>query len=159
MNLFHRVNVLTVEVPPLRDRLEDLEELARKFLGELRDKPPSLASSALAGLRGHGWPGNARELKNLMARLAFEHTTTIPSSAVERALGPPLRDPDLSSRLLAAESFAEAKRHLEREYILHHLERLKGDTTALSRLLGVNRQQLYRRLRRLGLKLRDLHSR
>jgi hypothetical protein len=90
-------------------------------------------------LRRANWPGNGRELRNVVPRLRGETST---SGA-------------FAASILAAESLPDLRARLEREYILHHLGRLGGNTEALSRLLGISRQQLYRRCRKLGIPLRD----
>jgi two-component system NtrC family response regulator len=153
----HRIRVVTLEVPPLRERPEDVADLARAFLSAAGEPVPVLRPGAADRLRSLPWPGNVRELKNLMARLRIEHPEVISVDAVDHALSV---EPGTASlvpgNVLAAEGLGSLKDRLEREYIAYHFERLGGDTPALCRLLGLSRRQLHRRCERLGIRLREL---
>lgn len=173
-DLLHRIRVLMIRVPPLRERREDLSTLARLFAEECGEAPPEFEPGFLGRLALWPWPGNVRELRNLMQRLRLEHTKRIPAAAadLDKATGLSVRtassrtpssqelrasqglDPAFPIDLLADESLTDLKEKLERDYILFHLDRLRGDTQALSRLLGVSRKQFYRRCRALGIRLR-----
>jgi DNA-binding NtrC family response regulator len=154
-DLLHRVRVLEIVVPALRDRPEDVAELAERFLRDGRVSPPSLDPGAIERLRRHHWPGNVRELENVIARLALENPERISLDAVSAALGDTGVANSFPRNLLAASRLGELEERLAREYLLFHLERLGGDTNALSRFVGIGRQQLYRRLRKLGVRLRS----
>jgi DNA-binding NtrC family response regulator/tetratricopeptide (TPR) repeat protein len=152
-DLYHRLAVLTVPVPPLRERKEDIPDLVKAFLEEGTLPRPRLALGVLQSLARRPWPGNVRELRNLIVRLRIERSRVI---RVEDVRPAPSRSesPTFPRSLIARGSLEDLQGLLERDWILHHLERLGGDTTALARLLGLGRRQLYRRLRRLGIRLR-----
>jgi two-component system response regulator HydG len=151
-DLFFRVNVVQVEVPPLRDRGDDVLHLARHFVRELASFPrdeKELSDSAADALLAYDWPGNVRELYNYVAR------------AMTLADGPLIRLEDLPEALRRA---AEQRRTLpevvepdalprlsvvERRYIHHVLERLDGNKTRAAEVLGIDRRTLHRKLKRM----------
>jgi DNA-binding NtrC family response regulator len=152
-DLLHRIETVCLRVPPVRERTEDLRELVRIFLEDGRGQPPAVEGKALERLREHPWPGNVRELRNVLARLRLECAAQIGPEAVERHLQPGTGTL-FPAGLLEREKLPALKARLERDYMVHHLLRLRGDARALSRFLGVSREQLYRRLSRLGIRLR-----
>ena len=152
-DLHHRIAVLTVRVPPLRERKEDIPDLVKTFLEEGTLPRPRLASGALEALAARPWPGNVRELRNLILRLRIERSRLISADDVRRAPSGS-ESPAFPRSLITRGSLEDLQGLLERDYLLYHLERLGGDTTALARLLCLGRRQLYRRLRRLGIHLR-----
>jgi DNA-binding NtrC family response regulator/tetratricopeptide (TPR) repeat protein len=154
-DLFHRVQVLTVQVPPLRERLEDLPELVDRFLREESGPPPSLGAGVLEWLRKQRFPGNVRELKNLLSRLRLEHPREISLDAVRRLQPDPENAALFPRNVVSRDTLPALKDQLERDYILYHLQRLEGDTRKLSRLLGVSRKHFYRRCQQLGIRLRE----
>ncbi|MBI4604175.1 MAG: sigma 54-interacting transcriptional regulator [Planctomycetes bacterium] len=158
-DLLHRVRVVTLRVPPLRDRPEDLTALAKGILAEGSGAALSLSEAAWRRLREHPWPGNVRELQNVLARLRLEGLQEASASDVERALGG--REPRglVAESLLAADGLDALKDRLERDYVLYHYRRLRGDTRGLCAHLGLSRRQLYNRLKRLGIALREERKR
>jgi DNA-binding NtrC family response regulator/tetratricopeptide (TPR) repeat protein len=157
-DLYYRLRVLVVKVPPLRERAEDLPGLVKAFLAEGGKETPRFAPDALAELRRLPFEGNVRELKNLVARLRIEHPLAIDRDAV-RKLASGKRSAPLIRRDVIEDAGLDAlKERVEREYVLHHLERLEGDTQKLAALLGVGRKQLYRRCRQLGIRLREVRK-
>ena len=153
-DLLHRMRVLTIDVPPLRKRLEDVEGLIDLFLREGDGPRPALEKGVVESLRGREWPGNVRELRNVVARLRFEHPRVIPLEAVS---GDAIRTDAfrLPQELLQSESLDEIRGRVEREYILHHFRRLRGDMGALGKLLGLSGKYCYRRLKELGIDIRE----
>jgi len=153
-DLFFRLNVVPISVPPLRQRADDIEPLTRHFLKRVTKQngrgDMSLTDGALALLRGHAWPGNVRELENLVERLViFTDATSIGASDVERELRrlgaaptAPLKDGSIQERVQSAESDA----------IREALKRTKGNKTAAARVLGIARRTLYNKLEELGIK-------
>ena len=159
-DLFHRLNVFRVELPPLRERDGDVRTLAAHFLGQLArssdGKRKRFSREALAALETYPWPGNVRELRN----------------EVERALlltrGPTIAVDDLSPEIGAAHrvaqlggsSFKERRRVLvetwERAEILSGLRRTGGQVAVLARQFGLARQNLWRKVRKYGIEPRDL---
>jgi DNA-binding NtrC family response regulator len=159
-DLLHRVQVVTLEVPPLRDRTEDLRELVRRLLAENGiSSPPAIAPGAWQRLESRPWPGNVRELSNLLARLSVERKSEWTEADVEAAMGEPDTSTFFSRNFLGAERLPVLKDRLERDYLVHHFRRLGGSTPDLCALLGLNRRQLYNRMKRLGISLRVEKSR
>jgi DNA-binding NtrC family response regulator/tetratricopeptide (TPR) repeat protein len=153
-DLLYRMQVLSVEMPPLRERREDIPSLVELFLRESGELAPRIDREAIDWIRGRPFPGNVRELKNLLSRLRLEHPDRITLEAV-RQMAPEMPDETrFSKELLATKALSELKQELEREYLLYHLRRLGGSTQKLSEFLGVGRKYLYRRLRLLGISLR-----
>jgi DNA-binding NtrC family response regulator len=155
-DLLHRMRVVSIRVPPLRERQEDLTGLIDLILREGTGPVPRIEAGAVERLAARPWPGNVRELRNVIARLRLEHPAAIPAAAVsvEEEKEADAASPFPES-LLAGRSLEELARLLEREYLRHHLRRTGGDALAVSRLLGVSRKHLYRRLGQLGIPLRS----
>jgi two-component system response regulator GlrR len=154
-DLYYRLAVVELRVPPLRERKEDIPLLVERFLAQ-QSPPRSLAdlpAHALELLQGHTWPGNVRELRNVVARLllfpelaADELTTTnapepAPGRDLERLLTLPLRD----AREMVVETF-------ERSYLQAKLDRHGGNMTRTAESIGVSRQFLHRLVDRYGLR-------
>ncbi len=147
-DLFYRLNVITVHVPPLRERMEDLVPLVRHFLakhGRRLGKPTAgIEPIALEALRRHDWPGNVRELENSIERaLVLGHTDTIGVGD----LPPPLRRHVIPEPTAVAGATAASLANLEREHILRTLAAVGGNRAAAARLLAVDRKTLYRKLK------------
>ena len=153
-DLFFRLAVVPLAVPPLRERREDIALLARHFLRQasLRfgRRPKSLSAGALEALDGYRWPGNVRELKNLVERLM------ILSSAEEirrEDLPAEIRDGEPSAALPADASLKVARDDFERRYILAALHRHRGNVSRTAEALQVERSNLYRKLRSYGIEV------
>lgn len=149
-DLFYRLNVLSVAIPPLRERPDDLPSLAARLLAETLARfalgPRRLGEAALAALQAHDWPGNARELRNRIERgvaLSEAEELTAADLFPERALEPPSgpRDASLENALDEA----------ARQAIEDALRRAGGSRSEAARLLGVSRTTLWKRMRELGL--------
>jgi two-component system response regulator HydG len=159
-DLFYRLNVLTLRIPPLRDRMSDIPILARHFLGRLSratGRQYSLTEDAMQLLLSYDWPGNVRELENCLERAAAMstgpalHVTDFPTSvqnarlaasALSGVLGPIA---DASSIVPLAE--------LEKRAILGALEQLNGDKLMAARMLGIGKTTLYRKLKEYGVRI------
>ena len=148
-DLFYRINVLTIPVPPLRGREEDIIELARLFLARAAERtrrpPPELSPSAARRLAEYDWPGNIRELENSIER------------AVAIARGPVIDVGDLPEKIAKFEPSKIAIAtdmpeemitldELHRRYVRRVLGVVKGNKTHAAKLLGIDRRSLYRRL-------------
>ncbi len=143
-DLYYRLNVVGLSLPPLRDRREDIPLLAQHFLSELAEKyrrPLSgFAPDALDMLVRADWPGNIRQLRNVLEQCcALATTSTIPASLVARAL----RDKPADIRPLA-----EARAEFERDYLVTLLKLARGQVSEVARLAGRNRTEVYRLLQR-----------
>ena len=143
-DLYYRINTVRLDVPPLRERVEDIPALAAHFLerfsadqkkGQLR-----LNRAAEKRLLSHDWPGNIRELKNAMeAAVALTKTNIIDVTAL-RIEGSP------NTNRLDSQSFSEARAEFERSFFQSHYEACGGHITEMARRTGVDRKQLYKKL-------------
>ncbi len=151
-DLFYRLNVIPFHVPPLRDRREDIPLLAAYFLREFTTaygrKPKELTPEAYRILQDYHWPGNVRELRNLIERIVILNPQVrvdarhIPLNVTRR---PAERPMDRFG------SLAEVREAVEREYILKKLEETNGNVTRTAELLGLERSNLYRKMKTLGI--------
>jgi len=152
-DLFYRLNVIPFFVPPLRDRREDIPLLADHFLGEFTTaygrKPKELTPEAYRLLIEYHWPGNVRELKNLIERIVILNPQVrvdarhIPLNTLRRQADRPPLD--------RFGSLQEVREAAERDYILKKLEETNGNVTRTAELLGLERSNLYRKMKTLGI--------
>ena len=149
-DLFYRLNVVPIHVPPLRERLGDLPELVTHFFQRYRDRtgaaPPIMTESAVAAMRLYHWPGNVRELANLCERLVILHPAQPISDREIRRLLPDLQEQDEENRALH-----DRLDEYERTLILQALDASDGNVADAARTLNTDRPNLYRRMRRLGI--------
>jgi len=155
-DLFYRLNVIPFTVPPLRDRAEDIPHLASHFLNEYAisygRKPKELSEEAIEALRGYSWPGNVRELRNLMERLIILH----PQRRIEvRHLSLDSGRKQAAPKSDGFTTLHEVKEAAERDYILKKLDETNGNVTRASELLGLERSNLYRKMKALGIASKD----
>jgi DNA-binding NtrC family response regulator len=150
-DLYYRLNVIELHIPPLRARVDDIIPLAEHYLVQFAravgHRVPSLAPGARAALRDHDWPGNVRELRNRL----------------ERALGLSAGAPQLSAQAIFPEqmlldqpgervtSLAEARERAERRHIEGAISQTNGEIAKAAVLLGISRTTLWEKMRRLGL--------
>lgn len=151
-DLFYRLNVIPFQVPPLRERLEDIPLLVdhfnRKFSAENARQPKEFTSGAIERLQDHWWPGNVRELKNTIERVVIMTQKKViePEDLPDLSeFGPP---PSASFRF---PNFKAALDAYQREFILHKLAEHDGNVTKAAEAMGVDRSHLYRRMRNLGI--------
>ncbi len=144
-DLFYRLAVVTLDVPPLRRRPADVAELAEHFLQRAAGDGPAkrLAPAALEHLRTHDWPGNVRELESIILRCTM---MTDDAEIREEHLPPELLHRSAPS---LAETTAASRRQVEREAIRDALRRTRGNRAQAARLLRISRSSLYNRLREL----------
>ncbi len=159
-DLFYRLNVVPIVLPPLRGHPEDVEPLAVHFckiFGAAAAKPDAvLESGALALLRAQSWPGNVRELQNFVERLVvLSDGPRLSEADVERELSrtpPATTSPALGASAPAAGSTLESQRQkTERDAIQNALRQAGNNRTVAARLLGISRRTLYHKLDELGL--------
>src|SRR5271157_731432 len=150
-DLFYRLNVVPFVVPPLRERLEDIPLLADHFLKEFTTaygrKPKELTPEAYQTLGEYHWPGNVRELKNLIERIVILNPQ-VRVDARHIPLHAARRQHDRPSERFG--SLQEVREAAEREYILKKLEETNGNVTRTAELLGLERSNLYRKMKTLG---------
>jgi DNA-binding NtrC family response regulator len=151
-DLYHRLNVVPITLPPLRERAEDIPILAQYFMDryaqEAKKHHTEIASDAVQRLCSYDWPGNVRELGNVIER------------AVVLGNGPLLAIKDLPSRIVATaarpsspdvRSYREDMEYYRRELVLAALERSHGNRAAAARALGLHEKYLFKLLRSLGI--------
>ena len=154
-DLYYRLAVVIVPTPPLRERREDVPDLAARFLAEACERngrrPVSLSREALLALQAHDWPGNVRELRNVVERLAILCDGPVLSPAdVAQAL--PGARPPRADRAREGASFHELVEEAEREIILAALTAHQDNVSDTARALGLERSHLYKKMRALGVK-------
>lgn len=158
-DLYYRLNVIPVEMPPLRERKDDIETIATYYLdfysAENSVRRKIISSAALEKLKKYEWPGNIRELKNIMERLSILakgdviDPSDLPSPIVETE---GFQDPSLN-RLLAANDFREARGEFEKAFILRKLEECSSNISKTAELIGMERTHLHRKLRQYGIEV------
>jgi len=154
-DLYYRLNVFSVHLPPLRERGDDILLLANHFMRELSPRlgrwEPGLSRDARSLLLSHRWPGNIRELENAIERALIVSEGGLLTAAhfgivaIERSPTDGRGDP--GSNQVASDSLADVEKHT----ILAALERTKGNKSKAATALGITRTQLYTRLRRFGI--------
>ncbi|MGH9901317.1 MAG: sigma-54-dependent transcriptional regulator, partial [Pyrinomonadaceae bacterium] len=154
-DLFYRLNVIPFELPPLRERLEDVpllvEHFDRKFSAAYGKKPKRFEPEAMEALQSYAWPGNVRELRNTVERVVIMHG----HAQVTTADLPPLggeAPPAAASKFL---NFKDASEAHQRDFIKRKLAEAEGNVSRAAELLGMDRSHLYRRMRSLGINVRD----
>ena len=157
-DLYYRLNVVPIMLPPLRQRRDDIPLLVEHFIGkynqEFSRKVRGFSAGAMAAIYHYDWPGNVRELENVIERaiaLAQSETVSLRELPLEISiLGGNVIDDLQRARL----SLREAREQFERQYILGILERVQWSQAEASRVLGVHRNTLAWKLQRLGIDAR-----
>jgi DNA-binding NtrC family response regulator len=157
-DLYYRLNVFTLQVPPLRDHPEDIPALVEHFMQrhcrQQGLRPRTFGDDALRLLAEHPWPGNVRELQNVVERiLILSEADPVAAGDVRTALGGGVR-PQVPDRLFEA-PLREAREDFERHYLEYHLRANAGNITRTSADAGLERTHLYRKLKQLGLEAAD----
>jgi two-component system nitrogen regulation response regulator NtrX len=155
-DLFYRLNVIPFAVPPLRERAGDIPALASHFLDEFSTaygrKAKELTPEAVVVLQSHHWPGNVRELRNLMERMVIMY----PQVRIDAR-----HIPLTASRKSSEEehpqyaTLHEVRQAAERDYILRKLDEMGGNVSRTAEMLGLERSNLYKKMRALGIAPRD----
>ncbi|OPX17593.1 hypothetical protein BXT86_05715 [candidate division WOR-3 bacterium 4484_100] len=151
-DLFHRINVLKIQLPPLRERKEDIPILAEHFLKKAcidNNRPlKKLTNQVFHLLQNYDWPGNVRELEHLMNKVTIlVDKNTIDISDMKKIMG--IED---SIQELKRYKMDTVKSKFEREYIISVLNQTDWHISAAARILGINRSTLFRKMKRLGIK-------
>ena len=153
-DLFFRLNVIPFEVPPLRERLEDVPVLAdhfnQRFATAYGKKPKVFTPEAIEVLQRYSWPGNVRELRNTIERVVIMHQNSKVSVKDLPAFGE--AEPPASSYRFP--SFKEASDAYHREFIQRKLDEAEGNVSRAAELMGIDRSHLYRRMKALGISAR-----
>jgi two-component system nitrogen regulation response regulator NtrX len=160
-DLFYRLNVVPVRLPPLRERREDIPDLVAHFLARFasdrRMNSPTISAEAIAALQAHDWPGNVRQLRNIIERTII----LAPGDRVSRIDVDLLPPEILENQGVAGGSSAtmaimgsplrEARESFEREYLKIQIRRFSGNISRTASFIGMERSALHRKLKALGI--------
>jgi two-component system nitrogen regulation response regulator NtrX len=159
-DLYFRINVIPIFVPPLRDRIEDLMELIDYFMGKF-SRPTDQAAKrfsddALELLRNYSWPGNIRELKNFIERINIMTEEKVISADSVRRFLTSRTDWEKDELLKGFESMKlnEAKDEFEREFLVKKLEENEQNITRTSRALGITPSHLHNKIKKHGIEIK-----
>lgn len=162
-DLFYRLNVIPVSLSPLRERKEDVEDLANYFIRQYAPagEPYTLSPDALAKLEAHDWPGNIRELENVIQRtLCFTDPGTITADDLqieEMASHPQYQGKGTAnSEIKSYSQFQEKQLEEEREFLKAKIRECDGSISLAAERMGLLRTTLYNRLSRLGINVKNL---
>jgi len=160
-DLFYRLNVFSITLPPLRERAEDVPLLAAHFLEKharaLRRTLRGFSPEAMGRLAGHGWPGNVRELENVVERavaVAGGELVEAGDLPPDLATAPPQAGPGLAA-LPYKDAVAGARERITRDYLVALMTELEGNVTRAAERAGLERESLHRLLRKHGLRSED----
>ena len=158
-DLFHRIYVFPLLLPPLRERREDIPALIEHFAGQVSEqngwKPVPFTIEAMEALQSYSWPGNVRELRNMVERLMLLATEgRVSAETVQLAL--PKSKAPVASAIVAAGPLADRVQSFEREVILAELKRSHHNMSLAAKSLGLERSHLYKKAEQLGIDLRAI---
>jgi two-component system response regulator HydG len=149
-DLYHRLSVVPLTLPPLRERLADIRPLAEAFLARERERHSTrargFAEETMTALKGYPWPGNVRELRGAVERSALYS----PGETVEPAALPP-QVREQPATLWAGREQRPSLREVEASYIRYVLEQVSGSQTKAAAILGISRKALWEKRRRYGI--------
>ena len=154
-DLYYRLNVITIDIPSLRSRTEDIPALARhfaeRFAREFRKGAPHFDDGAMAKLQRHDWPGNVRELRNTIERAVLLGAGPV-ISAEDLMVGRPAPPEMGPVHLLTLGADGISFDELEKDLVRQALERSRGNQTRAGELLGMSRDQIHYRIEKFGLR-------
>jgi two-component system, NtrC family, nitrogen regulation response regulator NtrX len=155
-DLYFRLNVIPFEVPPLRERLEDVpllvEHFNSRFATAYGRKVLRFDAKAVDAMQSYSWPGNVRELRNTVERIVIMHNNNHKVGVKDLPTFGSAEPPASSYRF---PSFKEASDAYHREFIQRKLEEADGNVSRAAELMGIDRSHLYRRMRALGITARN----
>jgi DNA-binding NtrC family response regulator len=153
-DLYYRLGVVVINLPPLRERREDIPLLVERFVraaAAKSGKHVELSQGALDALSSYHWPGNVRELENMIERIVvFSRSRVIQVSDLPPTVTP--RGPAIEKRLFDDLPTLE---EIERRYLIHVLEQVSGNRTRAAEVMGIDRRTLYRMAERFGIPLAE----
>ena len=153
-DLYYRLGVVVINLPPLRERREDIPLLVERFVQAAASKSGKhveLSEGALDALSSYHWPGNVRELENMIERIVvFSRSRVIQVGDLPPTVTP--RAPAIEKRLFDDLPTLE---EIERRYLIHVLEQVSGNRTRAAEVMGIDRRTLYRMAERFGIPLAE----
>ncbi|MFQ5640897.1 MAG: sigma-54-dependent transcriptional regulator [bacterium] len=157
-DLFYRINVVKLHVPPLRERRSDIPLLVEHFVANCAEShglpAPRFTPAALRFLKSQPWPGNVRQLRNLLERvLILDYHEIIDLENIKPFLDDPGSRPEATRH--NPHSLHEARQQFEREFILNALQEADGSVSKAAKNIGADRANLYRKIRQLGIHLEE----
>jgi two-component system nitrogen regulation response regulator NtrX len=159
-DLFHRLAVVPLRVPPLAERREDIPDLVEAFMGQIARQAGirgcRIGDDAMAVLQAHEWPGNIRQLRNNIERLMIlsqaEPGTVISADMLPSEIGEMLPSPGgEGSEHIMALPLKDAREAFERDYLAAQVARFGGNISRTAEFVGMERSALHRKLKMLGL--------
>lgn len=158
-DLYYRLNVVPVHIPPLRERRDDIASLCdhyiRRYAADRRVPPPEISAEAMAALQAHEWPGNVRELRNVIERVMIlapsDRLNRIDADMLPAELVRGGTDILPNSESITAIPLKEARENFEREYLRIQINRFSGNISRTATFIGMERSALHRKLKLLGL--------
>ncbi|ULH27218.1 sigma-54-dependent transcriptional regulator [Leptospira weilii] len=152
-DLYYRLNVIPITIPPLRERTSDIPLLVDYYISKTLEEnnlpPKKIESEAISILQNHFWPGNIRELKNVMERLCI---MTVGSTITANDTRDALKGFKTANEMVElGGDFRKAKEEFERQYIIKTLQTNEGNVTRTARVLGIERSHLYRKMKSLNI--------
>ena len=161
-DLFHRIFVFPIVLPPLRERPEDIPALAAHFAAQIVKqnhwKDITFSPEALQALQAHLWPGNIRELRNVVERLLLFAEGEIVTPATVQAALPMQSVGDAGVAFSSTGTLAERVEQVERQMILEEIKRHNQNITNTAKALGLERSHLYKKCQQLGIELKELRK-
>jgi two-component system nitrogen regulation response regulator NtrX len=158
-DLYYRLNVVPVHIPPLRERRDDIASLCdhfvRRYAADRRVPPPEISGEAMAAFQAHDWPGNVRELRNVIERVMIlapsDRLGRIDADMLPAELVRGGTDILPNSESITAIPLKEARENFEREYLRIQINRFSGNISRTATFIGMERSALHRKLKLLGL--------
>jgi two-component system nitrogen regulation response regulator NtrX len=155
-DLYFRLNVIPMKVPPLRQRVEDIPDLVEVFLREIsldtNTEKKTFSGEAIEILQKYQWPGNVRELKNLVERLAIMAPgSTILETDIPAPFNQEADERDALESTLSADSYKEAKNLFEKAFIVRKLREFNGNISKTAESIGIERSNLHKKIKAYGL--------
>jgi two-component system nitrogen regulation response regulator NtrX len=163
-DLFYRLNVVPVSIPPLSERREDITALAHhyaaRFAAEHRLSAPLISDDAIAALQACEWPGNVRQLRNIIERTIIlapaERLVQIDADMLPPEVSGTYSSPEVAAQSLMGAPLREAREAFEREYLQVQIRRFSGNISKTANFVGMERSALHRKLKLLGIAVRKI---
>ncbi len=169
-DLFYRLNVVPIEMPPLQDRMQDIPNLTEHFVEIYSQQagllPCHFSESSMAVLQGYKWPGNVRQLRNVVEWVMIMNSGSPSDSPIRPEQLPPeissvasdaIKKPDGAPELMAI-PLREARESFERDYLLSQIKRFDGNISKTARFVEMERSALHRKLKQLGISELSKHN-